>query len=222
EIDAGLTYLHADDVGPPRGADDRVGEVGISDEHVFDVARQIDHDRFADTERNKLGACFAAHDLDHCRALLAGNGRCGNGCGTRRRRRRAHASVGGRCAAGRGEPEGGNQSDQQGGADQRHVPHDRSPHCHFHFIVAGMLTPNRTTLTPRRPSSAAAAASLRSKSTRARSASDSVPCWRARASVSACRGPSSSVAVFPTTTRWPFFSSTVWSIASTGTLGRMI
>ena len=39
-----------------------------------------------------------------------------------------------------------------------------------------------------------------------RSASDSVPVWRERASVSACSGFSSSVTVLPTTAFWPSFS----------------
>ena len=55
-----------------------------------------------------------------------------------------------------------------------------------------------------------------------RSASDSVPIWRDSASVSAWRGLSSRVAVLPTTTCWPSFSSSVWSIARTRTLVRMI
>ena len=49
-----------------------------------------------------------------------------------------------------------------------------------------------------------------------------MPSWRDSASVSDWRGLSSSVAVLPTTTRWPSFSWTVWSIASTRTLLRMI
>ena len=49
-----------------------------------------------------------------------------------------------------------------------------------------------------------------------------MPSWRDSASVSAWRGVSSSVAVLPTTTCWPFFSSTVWSIASTRTLVRIV
>ncbi len=55
-----------------------------------------------------------------------------------------------------------------------------------------------------------------------RSASDSVPSCCASASVSAWLGVSSSVAVLPTTTFWPSFSSTFWSIASTRTLVRIV
>ena len=55
-----------------------------------------------------------------------------------------------------------------------------------------------------------------------RSASDSVPLWRARASVSVCSGFSSSVTVLPTTVFWPSFSFGAWSIASTRIFGRMI
>ena len=55
-----------------------------------------------------------------------------------------------------------------------------------------------------------------------RSASASVPVWRARASVSACSGLSSSVTVLPTTAFWPSFSFGAWSIARTRTFARMI
>ena len=55
-----------------------------------------------------------------------------------------------------------------------------------------------------------------------RSASDSAPVCRASSMVSTWFGVSSSVAVLPTTTFWPFFSSTCWSIASTRTSLRMV
>src|SRR5437867_2546072 len=54
-----------------------------------------------------------------------------------------------------------------------------------------------------------------------RSASDMVPLWRARASVSACSGLSSSVTVLPTTLVWPSFSFGAWSMARTRTLLRI-
>ena len=55
-----------------------------------------------------------------------------------------------------------------------------------------------------------------------RRASDRVPLWRARASVSACSGFSSRVTVLPTTVVWPSFSLGAWSIARTRMFDRMI
>ena len=55
-----------------------------------------------------------------------------------------------------------------------------------------------------------------------RSASDSVPLWRERASVSVCSGFSSSVTVLPTSALVPSFSFGAWSIARTRILVRMI
>ena len=53
EYDVGLTYRRADDIGALRGADDGVGNFGIGDQHILDVARQVDHDGFANAERKK-------------------------------------------------------------------------------------------------------------------------------------------------------------------------
>src|SRR5882724_3381700 len=55
-----------------------------------------------------------------------------------------------------------------------------------------------------------------------RSASDIVPAWRERASVSACSGFSSRVAVLPMIVLVPSFSFGAWSIARTRMLVRMI
>ncbi|MBA7640734.1 hypothetical protein ES703_48405 [subsurface metagenome] len=55
-----------------------------------------------------------------------------------------------------------------------------------------------------------------------RSASESVPIWRERASVSTCSGFSSSSTVRPTRALVPSFSFGAWSMASTRTLDRMI
>ena len=53
EHDVGLADRGADDVGALRGADDGVCDLGIGDQHILDVARQVDHDRFADAERKE-------------------------------------------------------------------------------------------------------------------------------------------------------------------------
>ena len=53
EYDVGLTYRRADDIGALRGADDGVGNFGIRDQHILDVARQVDHEGFADAQRKK-------------------------------------------------------------------------------------------------------------------------------------------------------------------------
>ncbi|MGY4484899.1 hypothetical protein ACVWWR_004090 [Bradyrhizobium sp. LM3.2] len=50
EHDVGLADRGADDVGALRRANDRIGDLGISDQHVLDVARQVDHDRLADAQ----------------------------------------------------------------------------------------------------------------------------------------------------------------------------
>src|SRR5215510_9363545 len=214
EEHAGLSDRGADDVGAAGRADDCVGDLRIGHQHVLDVARQVDHHRLADAERDELGARFAAHHLDDRRARV-----------DRRHRGRSRSGpVGGGRASGGRQPEGGGHGNEQSGADQRRVPHDQSLCRHVYLAVAVVETPNRTTLTPpwRPVSSVAASGLLLLKSTMLRSASESVPSWRETASVSAWRGVSSSVAVLPITTRWPLFSSTVWSIASTRTLARMI
>ena len=70
EVDVGLADRDADDVGAARRADDRVGDLGIGDQHVLDVARQVDDDRFADAERDELRC--------RCRRRRPGSaGRCG-------------------------------------------------------------------------------------------------------------------------------------------------
>ena len=63
EIDVGLSDLDADDVGAPRGANDRVGDLGIGHQHVLDVAGQVDDDALAHAERDEL-RCLVAVDLD--------------------------------------------------------------------------------------------------------------------------------------------------------------
>jgi hypothetical protein len=46
-----LADRRADDIGALRRTHDGVGDLGIGDQHVLDVTRQIDHDGFADAER---------------------------------------------------------------------------------------------------------------------------------------------------------------------------
>ena len=53
EHDVGLPHGLADDIGALRRADHRVGNLGIGDQHILDVARQVDDHRFADAEREK-------------------------------------------------------------------------------------------------------------------------------------------------------------------------
>ncbi len=53
EEDVGLADRGADDIGALGGADDGVGDLRIGDKHVLDLARQVDHHRLADAERQK-------------------------------------------------------------------------------------------------------------------------------------------------------------------------
>ncbi len=53
EHDVGLTDRRADDVGALRRAYDSVRNLRVRNQHILDVARQIDHDRLADAERKK-------------------------------------------------------------------------------------------------------------------------------------------------------------------------
>ena len=53
EHDVGLADCGADDVGALRRANHGVGDLGIGDQHVLDVARQIENHRLADAKRQK-------------------------------------------------------------------------------------------------------------------------------------------------------------------------
>ena len=102
EEDIGLPDLDADHVNAARGADHRIGDIGIGHQHVLDVGRQVDGDRFADTEPDGARGRFARRNLDHRRVRV----------GTGRRSRRRQAG-------------GEDQSRQRGVADRcpsRHVP----------------------------------------------------------------------------------------------------
>ena len=105
KIDVGLADRDADDVGAARRADDRVGDLGIGDQHVLDVARQVDHDRFADAERHEARARVAADHLDRRGRGIAPRG----------------SAAGARPVAARRAR--GDQRREQRGADQRRVRH---------------------------------------------------------------------------------------------------
>ena len=63
EEDVGLSDRDADQVGAARRAHHRVGDLRIGDQHVLDVARQVDHHGLADAERHRL-ARGVAGDVD--------------------------------------------------------------------------------------------------------------------------------------------------------------
>ena len=65
EYDVGLADRGADDVGALRRTHHGVGDLGIGDQHILDVARQVDHDRLADAERQEARVHLA----------VGGNGR---------------------------------------------------------------------------------------------------------------------------------------------------
>ena len=60
EKDVGLADRDADHVGAARRAHHRVGDLRIGDQHVLDVARQVDHHRLADAERHEARARIAS------------------------------------------------------------------------------------------------------------------------------------------------------------------
>ncbi len=74
EHDIGLTDRCANDIGALRRADHGGRNLRIGDQHILDVARQIDHDGFADAKREEArihlsiggnrrqGAIVARHD----------------------------------------------------------------------------------------------------------------------------------------------------------------
>jgi hypothetical protein len=51
EHDVGLADRGADDIGALGRANDGVGDLGIGDQHILDVAGQVDDDGLADAER---------------------------------------------------------------------------------------------------------------------------------------------------------------------------
>src|SRR5262249_39810192 len=114
---------------------------------------------------------------------------------------------------------------QRYGADHRAVRHIANPFLNFHFGETEVGTPKRTMLRRLRLRALLSSSGVLLDlfaSTMLRSVSDSDPAWRADASVSAWPCVSWTIAVLPTTTRWPSFSCTSWSIASTRTSLRIV
>ena len=121
EHDVGLADRGADDIGALRRADHGVGDLGIADQHVLDLARQVDHDRLADAERQEArvhgagrrgrhggrwrGAIVAGDDRrQHRVERQRGDGRIGQGAGEERPHRQPihpafHVLHPHRCAA---------------------------------------------------------------------------------------------------------------------------
>ena len=63
EHDIGLSDGPADDVGALGGVHHGIGDLRIRDQHVLDVAREVDHDGFADAEREKARLALPGGDL---------------------------------------------------------------------------------------------------------------------------------------------------------------
>ena len=68
EIDVGLADRDADQVGAARRAHDRVGDLRLRDQHVLDVARQVDHHRLADAELHEARRGIASRPPGSARA----------------------------------------------------------------------------------------------------------------------------------------------------------
>src|SRR5262249_44466099 len=152
-----------------------------------------------DAERHRARADVARRDLNSLRRLFDDH--------------RRRTGLAGDADAAQNEARYGDQARQRSGADRCPRGHMQSLHADQRGAVS-VLTPKRTVL--RRWSfefSAIPPSGVDDcESVRLRSVSDSVPSCRDSAIVSACCGVSSIVAVLPTTTLVPFFSSTAWSI----------
>ena len=129
EVNVGLADLDADDVGAARRADDRVGDLRIGDQHVLDVARQIDHHRLADAERHEARLRLRADDLRPRRDGAPTPAR------PRARRGREHA---------REQP----QRDKRRRVSMSNSPYTRPYSTHFGVVT--VVTPKRTVLIPAR------------------------------------------------------------------------
>ena len=101
EHDVGLADRRADDVGALRRAHHGVGDLGIGDQHVLNVARQIDNHGFSDAERQ-----------EPCLDRSAGGNRNRVGIGIGRDDRRE----------GRIERQRGNGRERQGANDESPQP----------------------------------------------------------------------------------------------------
>ncbi|MEY9277835.1 hypothetical protein ABIE90_007732 [Bradyrhizobium diazoefficiens] len=78
EHDVGLPDRGADDVGALRRADHRIGDLGVGDQHILDVARKVDHDGLADAEREEARVHLAVGRDRRCGAVVGGDhgGQC--------------------------------------------------------------------------------------------------------------------------------------------------
>ncbi len=133
EEHVGLADRDADQVGAPRGAHHRVGDLGIGHQHVLGVARQVDHHGLADADRHELGRAVADH-VRHGRRPAA-IGRIG----------RAMTGAGGR------QPDMA-ISAASGGAQQLRSHHVSTPCISLaRYFGAMVVTPKRTVLIPVRP-----------------------------------------------------------------------
>ena len=137
--------------------------LGIGHQHVLGVARQVDHHRLADAERDEAQRRVAVAPATWAPA-------CGGSPadGVARQAPRAE------------------QRSEQRGRNRICSPWPGHPH----FAVDVVVTPKRTMLTPRRLFDRLVRLGLGGAlaSTRLRRASESVPSWRDSASVSAWRG----------------------------------
>ena len=79
EHDVGLADRRADDVGALRRAHHGVGDLGIGDQHVLDVARQVDNHGFSDAERQKPCLDRSAGGNRHRASIGIGAQRPGRG-----------------------------------------------------------------------------------------------------------------------------------------------
>ena len=128
KIDVGLPDRDADQIGAPRRAHDGVGDFRIRDQHVLDVARQVDHHRLADAELHEARGRFAGRRPGSSR--LRGIGRA---C-----RRRSRAVP--RPTAAPRAPQ------REISVARRHITRPLPTH----FGVGTVLTPKRTDVDRRR------------------------------------------------------------------------
>jgi hypothetical protein len=73
EHDVGLADRRTDDIGALRGAYHGVGDLRIGDQYILDVARQVDHDGFADAERKKARVHLSVGGDRRDRAVVGGD-----------------------------------------------------------------------------------------------------------------------------------------------------
>ena len=88
EYDVCLTDRSADDIGALGGADDGIGDLGIGDQYVLDVARQVDDDRFADAKGERARIHLAGRGRSRRHPVIAGDHRRQRRIQRQRRHRR--------------------------------------------------------------------------------------------------------------------------------------